>query len=59
MLFRSIGGIGPVNEIKKAAQAVADGKLKADLSYTSDRSEERRVGKECQTLCRSRWSPYH
>ena len=23
------------------------------------RSEERRVGKECQTLCRSRWSPYH
>jgi thioredoxin reductase (NADPH) len=24
-----------------------------------DRSEERRVGKECNTLCRSRWSPYH
>ena len=23
------------------------------------RSEERRVGKECQGLCRSRWSPYH
>ena len=23
------------------------------------RSEERRVGKECQTTCRSRWSPYH
>ena len=23
------------------------------------RSEERRVGKECQILCRSRWSPYH
>ena len=23
------------------------------------RSEERRVGKECATLCRSRWSPYH
>ena len=23
------------------------------------RSEERRVGKECVFLCRSRWSPYH
>jgi elongation factor P len=23
------------------------------------RSEERRVGKECRRLCRSRWSPYH
>ena len=26
---------------------------------TSVRSEERRVGKECLRLCRSRWSPYH
>jgi coenzyme F420 hydrogenase subunit beta len=24
-----------------------------------NRSEERRVGKECRRLCRSRWSPYH
>src|SRR3546814_11259964 len=24
-----------------------------------DRSEERRVGKECVRTCRSRWSPYH
>ena len=23
------------------------------------RSEERRVGKECELKCRSRWSPYH
>ena len=23
------------------------------------RSEERRVGKECTSVCRSRWSPYH
>ena len=30
-------------------------KLKARLV----RSEERRVGKECQSTCRSRWSPYH
>ena len=26
---------------------------------TFSRSEERRVGKECLRLCRSRWSPYH
>src|SRR3546814_1988535 len=25
----------------------------------SQRSEERRVGKECVSTCRSRWSPYH
>jgi cobyrinic acid a,c-diamide synthase len=25
----------------------------------AERSEERRVGKECRRLCRSRWSPYH
>ena len=25
----------------------------------TERSEERRVGKECLRLCRSRWSPYH
>src|SRR3546814_10516626 len=25
----------------------------------SPRSEERRVGKECVSTCRSRWSPYH
>src|SRR3546814_14242276 len=24
-----------------------------------DRSEERRVGQECVSTCRSRWSPYH
>ena len=27
--------------------------------YEKDRSEERRVGKECVQPCRSRWSPYH
>ena len=28
-------------------------------SYREIRSEERRVGKECASMCRSRWSPYH
>ena len=29
------------------------------LCSATRRSEERRVGKECLRLCRSRWSPYH
>ena len=43
--------------------------IKLDLEFTAKgikekltpakRSEERRVGKECLRLCRSRWSPYH
>src|SRR3546814_3988082 len=28
------------------------------LAYRAPRSEERRVGKECVSTCRSRWSPY-
>ena len=39
-------------------QTVAYLKELADLDL-KDRSEERRVGKECLRLCRSRWSPYH
>ena len=27
--------------------------------FINNRSEERRVGKECASMCRSRWSPYH
>ena len=30
-----------------------------DAALVIERSEERRVGKECRPLCRSRWSPYH
>ena len=33
--------------------------IKAVLRARVPRSEERRVGKECLRLCRSRWSPYH
>ena len=29
------------------------------LRGINTRSEERRVGKECPSKCRSRWSPYH
>src|SRR3546814_3092809 len=31
----------------------------AITASSSARSEERRVGKECVSTCRSRWSPYH
>src|SRR3546814_20331438 len=30
-----------------------------DQNLMAERSEERRVGKECVSTCRSRWSPYH
>src|SRR3546814_4296334 len=33
--------------------------VSASDGSTSVRSEERRVGKECVSTCRSRWSPYH
>ena len=40
------------------ASAVSEVDL--DESDVEDlRSEERRVGKECLSVCRSRWSPYH
>src|SRR3546814_16979760 len=31
----------------------------AQRQHRMDRSEERRVGKECVSKCRSRWSPYN
>src|SRR3546814_13416792 len=40
-------------------QGDADFDLKDYPSHAFDRSEERRVGKECVSTCRSRWSPYH
>ena len=40
-----------------AGGAVLTGANKGRLA--GQRSEERRVGKECTIQCRSRWSPYH
>src|SRR3546814_20232130 len=36
-----------------------DRALGARFTNLLSRSEERRVGKECVSTCRSRWSPYH
>src|SRR3546814_6133831 len=36
-----------------------EGVLVMERITDADRSEERRVGKECVSTCRSRWSPYH
>ena len=44
--------IGKIAEKKNQGRPI---KVVANLP----RSEERRVGKECLRLCRSRWSPYH
>src|SRR3546814_20740803 len=37
--------------------AIAEPRLPEEVRR--QRSEERRVGKECVSPCRSRWSPYH
>ena len=51
-------GRSPVPEVVLAAEASR--LLDEDqLDIVHGRSEERRVGKECVSLCRSRWSPYH
>ena len=56
-------------ELREAAEFVIgnldeDGYLAAGeeelaTAFIQIRSEERRVGKECIAVCRSRWSPYH
>ena len=50
--------------VDAAAKAQADGDIDvvgawSHLAAADERSEERRVGKECPSKCRSRWSPYH
>ena len=35
------------------------GDVHFEIQVPAQRSEERRVGKECSVTCRSRWSPYH
>src|SRR3546814_4203464 len=42
------------------AQGVPTETVSSEMVFRDvQRSEERRVGKECVSTCRSRWSPYH
>src|SRR3546814_12678042 len=41
------------------AKAAGNRSFHAEAGTADLRSEERRVGKECVSTCRSRWSPYH
>src|SRR3546814_7441140 len=49
--------LGPLRRFLEFCQFFADRVAKA--LRVVGRSEERRVGKECVSTCRSRWSPYH
>src|SRR3546814_12757066 len=54
-------GLGGGGERRGVAEVGRDPRhLARELAFKSGvRSEERRVGKECVSTCRSRWSAYH
>src|SRR3546814_2359562 len=59
LLAAAAGGIRVAAAgFRVAAAARSPPTLARGLCITR-RSEERRVGKECVSTCRSRWSPYH
>src|SRR3546814_6581595 len=45
--------------MRTVAATLPDALVMLDADGRIRRSEERRVGKECVSTCRSRWSPYH
>src|SRR3546814_8721562 len=52
----------PISVLSAAMSDTKTGKGRyepAGAGASLSRSEERRVGKECVSTCRSRWSPYH
>ena len=51
-----VGGAPKIGDREAWTPRLKDG---LDNAIRVARSEERRVGKECQSTCRSRWSPYH
>ena len=57
--FSVPGGAGVVEGNELPYQPWAAKKKQENAADWLIRSEERRVGKECVSLCRSRWSPYH
>ena len=54
------GALQKLQKAERAKGGVLDMETEVVSSLTAyGRSEERRVGKECASMCRSRWSPYH
>ena len=52
--------VNPIYPYKAPTDLKATPPLRKPLIVIgAGRSEERRVGKECLSVCRSRWSPYH
>src|SRR3546814_11540305 len=49
----------PSLTLSLGARVIHDKKTINNITTCIQRSEERRVGKECVSTCRSRWSPYH
>src|SRR3546814_12044741 len=52
-------GLPPEVQVTQEGIRLLGSPLGADAEFERKRSEERRVGKECVSTCRSRWSPDH
>src|SRR3546814_11978926 len=57
-------GRKPLQRLQPAAKGACGSKIglagaQGNRARQGDRSEARRVGKECVSTCRYRWSPYH
>src|SRR3546814_16148896 len=52
-------GFGPLPPMTVERSGFGAGTRAIDGRPNATRSEERRVGKECVSTCRSRWSTYH
>src|SRR3546814_16498755 len=55
---RGEGRRGPRGDRDHGGESSASGASDAESPKRRPSSEERRVGKECGSTCRSRWSPY-
>src|SRR3546814_4001827 len=58
-VFRSLPGEEPYPELMNRGAIQEIRAIEPDAVVVKGSSEERRVGKECVSPCRSRWSPYN
>src|SRR3546814_11760443 len=56
---RMVGIVVPVTAAAHDSPPLSAFDSASRVASISIRSEERRVGQECVSTCRSRWSPYH